>query len=210
MSSWLNAASRYGHARRGVVQPRRRPQKTESDALTGCSVQQHAAQVRSHRDYKNETPIRYSLDTDGFNGTMPEPRWERVVASRHTHGDERFASAAVGEVPGPRAGWARLPELKSAATWRKDVAPPTKSARQRRPLVATFLPPRKRQRDDMDSSAFFGGTVKPAACCARALASIAPRRGYDLLVAQDYDRHRPDEAALNLLRLEHLATLHTP
>ncbi|KAK2832706.1 hypothetical protein Q5P01_016595 [Channa striata] len=58
--------------------------------------------------------------------------------------------------------------------------------------------------------AFFEkGQSSPCVLCEGACIDRTTSR-YDLLVAQDYDRHRPDEAVLNLLRLEHLATLHTP
>ncbi|KAK2821884.1 hypothetical protein Q5P01_021949 [Channa striata] len=58
--------------------------------------------------------------------------------------------------------------------------------------------------------AFFEkGQSSPCVLCEGACIDRTTSR-YDLLVTQDYDRHRPDEAVLNLLHLEHLATLHTP
>lgn len=99
------------------------PQKTESDVLTWLFGYSNTLPRSVHTvDYKNETlGIRYILlDTDGFNGTMPEPPDGNVSCFVHTYfeGDERFASAAVGEVPGTASRMGSpCPNSKAFATW---------------------------------------------------------------------------------------------
>ncbi|KAK2813584.1 hypothetical protein Q5P01_000741 [Channa striata] len=99
------------------------PQKTESDVLTWLFGYSNTLPRSVHTvDYKNETlGIRYILlDTDGFNGTMPEPPDGNASCFVHTYfeGDERFASAAVGEVPGTASRMGSpCPNSKAFATW---------------------------------------------------------------------------------------------
>ncbi|KAK2814509.1 hypothetical protein Q5P01_000308 [Channa striata] len=132
MSSWFERRIKIRACTRGVVQPRRRPpedrvRRADVAVRYSNTLPRSAHTVRLQK--RNADPL-HSLDTDGFNGTMPEPRWERSRL-RHTRikGTNALPPQLWARSRGPRAGWARPARTqKRSPPGERMMAPPTKSA----------------------------------------------------------------------------------